>query len=369
MIIALVLTLMYMTALVGVSGSSHAQFPPPPPPPPQPPYEGEGQSNNNKLPIDYQFPARQTPKIRQGLAEYPSDGIPNTGYDNRPYKPTSSRGLNPNSEFASARQDAIARYTSTTKLGKIKVGLASASVGAGIGGFVGYSIMSSSGGGSTFAVILGFVFWITSYLRNSYGEMCRSLGLALIYLMRRSKVVRKRYETGVHVKGMCRMGKRQPFPPILEGEVDENPWRYSPEGENDPEFEMIKSLLCMAFIGSFCGGSVPLIPTWMGSAGGAALFGFLGIAKNPRGDLIRTMGMRIVALLGETVDINSELRVARKVGVVGGKVLDKVLILDRKHRIKDKIFSGASWAYDKVSSTASKVKEDMQEKRQDEDDY
>jgi len=370
MLFTLVLALLYFTELVTVSGRNHAsQFPPPPPPPP-PPHPYEEAPPNKKLPIDYQFPAMQTQNIRSGPETYTSDGIPQTGDDDRSYynKPTSSssRKLNPPPEFASARKDAISRYTSASKLGKIKLGLASSSVGAALGGFVGYSLLSSSGGGSTFALILGFVFWVTSHVRNSYGEMCRSLGLALIYLMRRTKVVRKRYKTGPHVKGMCRLGKRQPFPPILGKEEDENPWRYSPLDENDPEFEMIKSLLCMAFVGSFCGGSVPLIPTWMGSAGGAALFAFLGIAKNSRGDLVRTMGMRIVALLGEAIDINSELRVAKKVGVVGSKILDKMLILDRKHRIKDKIFSSASWAYDKVSSTASKVQEDMQEKKQDE---
>ena len=300
-------------------------------------------------------------------AEEEPDEIPKTG-TNLPNIPEEEQSRRPSREFASARTDPIARYSST-KLKRIQLGLASATVGAALGGFVGYSMFSSSGG-STFALVGAFVFWITSHLRNSYGEMCRSLGLALIYLLRRTKDVRRRYRTGVHLKGMCRLGKRQPFPPLLGAdEADESPWRYAPEQEGDPEFEMIKSLLCIAFIGSFCGGSIPLLPTWMGSAGGAALFAFFAIAKNSRGDLIRTMGMRVVALLGEAIDINSELRVARKVGVVGGKLLDKMLILDRKHRIKDKILSGASWAYEKVSSTASQVQEDMQEKRrQDEDD-
>jgi len=146
----------------------------------------------------------------------------------------------------------------------------------------------------------------------------------------------------------------------MEGE-EENPWKYVPQERGDPDFEMIKALLCMVLIGSFCGGNVPLIPTWMGSAGGAAAFAMFGIAKNARGDLIRTMGMRVVALVGEALRINSDLDVARKVGRVAGRIFDKMMILDRKHKIKDRITQGASWAYERVSSTASRVKDDMQE--------
>jgi hypothetical protein len=104
---------------------------------------------------------------------------------------------------------------------------------------------------------------------------------------------------------------------------------------------------------------VPLIPTWMGSTAGAATLAFMGIGKNPRGDLIRTMGMRVVATLGEAMDINAELRVAKKVSVVAGKLLDKALILDRKHRIKDRVFRGVSWAYEKINSTVRNVQDDM----------
>ena len=209
------------------------------------------------------------------------------------------------------------------------------------------------------ALSFGFLFWVMSMLRNDYGEMSRALGLGLIYLLQRTKAVRKQYKTGAHVQSMCRLGPRRPFPPLMD-DGEENPWRYVPKSRNDPEFEMAKALLCVVLIGSVFGGNVPLIPTWMGSAGGAAAFAMFGMGKNARGDLFRTMGMRVVALTGEALRINSELSIATKVMIVSGKIFDKIMILDRKHRIKDRIVKGATIAYDMASRTFTSVQNDIQ---------
>jgi len=317
-------------------------------------------------PIDYKFPSRSKTAPSSSSNDAPDEDLPETGegpdYQEELLEEATggddkhNANRRPMPQYASARQDATARYSST-HFGKVKLGMASFSVGGAVGGFVGQSLLSQ---GKMMALVFGFIFWCMSILRNDYGEMSRSLGLGMIFLIKRTKAVRRRYRTGVHIRGMCRLGNRTPFPPTMEGE-EENPWKYVPQARDDPDFEMIKALLCMVVIGSFCGGNVPLIPTWMGSAGGAAAFAVFGIAKNARGDLIRTMGMRVVALVGEALRINSDLDVARKVGRVGGRVFDKMMILDRKHRIKDRITQGASWAYDRASNTASRVKEDMQE--------
>lgn len=317
-------------------------------------------------PIDYKFPSRSKAAPSSSSNDASDEYLPETGEASADQEELLEEGkggddknnFNRRSmpQYASARQDAVARYSST-HFGKVKLGVASFSVGGAVGGFVGQSLMSQ---GKMMALVFGFIFWCMSILRNDYGEMSRSLGLGVIFLIRRTTAVRRRYRTGVHIRGMCRLGNRKPFPPAMEGE-EENPWKYVPQERGDPDFEMIKALLCMVLIGSFCGGNVPLIPTWMGSAGGAAAFAMFGIAKNARGDLIRTMGMRVVALVGEALRINSDLDVARKVGRVAGRIFDKMMILDRKHKIKDRITQGASWAYERVSSTASRVKDDMQE--------
>ena len=71
------------------------------------------------------------------------------------------------------------------------------------------------------------------------------------------------------------------------------------------------------------------------------------------------MGMRVVALCEEMLGINSELQILRKGGVVSGRVLDKVFILDRKHRIKDRLIAGATFAYGQISSQMNRVQSDM----------
>lgn len=369
--------------------------PPPPPPPPQqsknqmninrehsfvndapknPDVNGKSQPSSTYDPINYQFPSKssetnmnQTPKNNYDPRnDNDQDSIPETGwteasptemekrYDSREEETT---------QFASPRRDVITRYTSTT-IGKLKLGISSACVGGMIGGFVGKSIFHQ---GYPFAIAVSFLFWAMNFLRNAYGEMSRAIGMAFLLLFRRLYGIRRRYKTGPHVKAILGMKSRQPFPPIMNNDDDdgstENPWKYQPVHRDDPKFEMVKSLACMALIGSFCGGNMPLLPTWIGSSAGAITFAFVATTKNSRGDLVRTMGMRVVALIGEAIEINYDLNIARKTAVVSGKIVDKLLILDRKHRIKDKVWSGMSWVYDKVSTATSRVQNDIQQRQ------
>lgn len=329
--------------------------------------DDEHKSTTTYNPIDYQFPSLDIASKQKNDERGKNDddiSLPETGWkrdndirdndiDNDPQSSSARRN-----NFANPRKDAIAHYTST-KMGKMKLALSYTTCGGLFGTFLGKSIV---GHGKQSAIIFAFLFWfIGTFLRDAYGEMVRSVALAFIFLLNRTRSVRRRYRTGIHLKSICRLGGggRAPFPPITGEDGIENMWKYVPQYNDDPEFDMIKSLICLVVIGSFCGGNIPLIPTWIGSMAGAATFAFMGISKNARGDLMRTMGMRVVALAGEAIDINAELKIARKVSVVAGKLLDKALILDRKHRIKDKLVSGASWVYDKVSATVSNVQNDM----------
>jgi hypothetical protein len=325
--------------------------------------DDEGKSTTTYNPIDYQFPSVDTLSKQKNNDERGTNdddiSLPETGWkrdndiDNDPQSLSARRN-----NFANPRKDAIAQYTSS-KMGKMKLALSYTTCGGMFGTFIGKSIV---GHGKESAIMFAFLFWfLGTFFRDAYGEMVRSVALGFIYLLNRTRSVRRRYRTGIHLKSICRLGGggRAPFPPIASEDGIENMWKYVPQYNDDPEFDMIKSLICLVVIGSFCGGNIPLIPTWMGSMAGAATFAFMGISKNARGDLMRTMGMRVVALAGEAIDINAELKIARKVSVVAGKLLDKALILDRKHRIKDKLVSGASWVYDKVSSTVNNVQNDM----------
>ena len=202
------------------------------------------------------------------------------------------------------------------------------------------------------------LLFFTGFLRNDYGELSRALGLALIFTFQRTTSVRKDYPTLPHLKAIIRQGPRKPFPPLEEGS---SAWQYEPIYEDDPEFKMTYALLSMAMVGSFCGGNVPLLPTWMGGIIGAVAFASLTTGSNAQCDLGRSMGMRVVGLFQVILTINSELRILSKTATVGGLIFDKIMIMDRKHKIKDKIVSICKWGYDKVSRTASQIQEDMQE--------
>ena len=187
--------------------------------------------------------------------------------------------------------------------------------------------------GYPFAIGFGALFWFLSILRNAYGELSRALGMCLILALQRTSYIRRRYPTWPHVKSSLGVGPRRPFP----------------REDRKDEYQSVLSLVAMGFAGSVCGGNLPLLPAWMGALIGAGTFVVSATPNTAQGDLARTMGMRVVTLVEEVIDINTELRVVQKVGVVSGKILDKILILDRKHRIKDRIVTGITYMYDQVS--------------------
>ena len=210
------------------------------------------------------------------------------------------------------------------------------------------------------SIVMSSLLLVAGFLRNDYGELSRALGLALVLTLQRTGSVRREYPTLPHLKAMVRQGPRRPFPPVEEGG---SPWRYEPTYQDDPEFKMTYALLAMSLVGSFCGGNVPILPAWMGGILGAVTFASATTGSNARGDLGRSMGMRLVGLVRVALAINSELRILGKAATVGGLVFDKVMIVDRKHRIKDKIVAICKWGYEKVSRTAEQVKEEMQDER------
>ena len=166
-------------------------------------------------------------------------------------------------QYASARRDVITLYQSTAT-GKLLLTLSCGLAGSIVGAFLGKSILNRPWGlASTFCGI----FLFCTLLRNPYGELVRALGMAIILALQRTTSIRRRYPTWRHIKASLGATERRPFPPTT------NPWSYQPRRDTDPEFRMLYTVIAMAFVGSTVGGSVPLIPTWIGSLAGAGFFG------------------------------------------------------------------------------------------------
>lgn len=210
-------------------------------------------------------------------------------------------------------------------------------------------------------------FWaivlvVSTWFRTPMGELSRALGLSLILVLQRTQRIRREYPTWRYVAasvGIIRGGPRdargrprgpRPFPPAR------NPWKYTPRSPRDPDFNMMYALVSMAMVGSTVGGNLPFIPNWIGALVGASSFAFACTWQNShRGDLARTMGMRVVRAVSELWEIQADLQIIPKATVVSSQVIDKAMILDRKHRVKDRFLSLANKSYAQASQVAEQI--------------
>ena len=232
---------------------------------------------------------------------------------------------------------------------------------------------------------------VSTWFRTPIGELSRALGLSLILVLQRTQQIRRDYPTwryvgasmGIGVGGggrdargrpIPRRGPR-PFPPTR------NPWKYVPRSSRDPDFNMIYALIIMGMVGSTVGGNMPFIPSWIGALVGASSFAFACTWQDsPRGDLARSCAMRIVSACTELWKIQADLQIIPKATVVSSQIIDKAMILDRKHSVKDKFLSFANKGYESASKVAEQIqqqqrnrggpdnKDTSKENRRDDDD-
>jgi hypothetical protein len=206
---------------------------------------------------------------------------------------------------------------------------------------------------SVFGTICALVFLVGTFLRTPFGELVRALSMSLILVLQRTSKIRTTYPTWRYVPAVFGLTRSpRPFPPAR------NPWKYTPRRDSeDPDFTMMFAVIAMAFVGSTCGGTmtVPLIPTWLGALVGAAACSLGCTLSSARGDLCRTMGMRVVALVQELWEIQADLRIIPKAAVVSSQVLDKLMIFDRKHKVKDRFLSLVNQGYNRAMQTASQL--------------
>jgi len=132
---------------------------------------------------------------------------------------------------------------------------------------------------------------------------------------------------------------------------------------------MLYSLIAVTLVGSTVGAtiSLPLIPTWITSLSGAATLAFAATLDSPRGDLARTIGMRVVALGQELWDIQAKLGIIPKAAIVSGQIIDKCMILDRQHKVKDRFLRLVNAGYEQVLQTADRVQQQQRQGQERED--
>ena len=341
-------------------------FPPPPPPPPArragtlPGTEATA-AGYTPPPIHYKFQQQQQPNAKPSSSggdkytrrggkrlshePFDEDGVPFTSLSTdermRLSQPNDGEEEDSTPAFASPRRDAITLYMDRSIINRWVVRLASGFVGAVIITFVGTSLTTKAWW--TVYAWTGFWLFITaSWFRNPYGELCRTSGFLLLETIRESRQIRREYPTRPHLRALLGAGPRRPFPPT------ENPWNYRPSSPDDVAFSMLPAVLAMTVVGSFCGGNIPMVPSWLGALVGAGFLGLLATRPNVRGDLARATGMRVVATVQTLWELQKDLGMTPKVWKVASLLLDKLLILDRQHRLKDKLVAFLSAIYDQV---------------------
>lgn len=260
------------------------------PPPPfslqQQAYDGSN-TIPGRTPIHYSFPEASTTK--HGRQPQIPEEETRDGRRSRPQATTTR------TEFASPRRDIVTRYIST-KRGRIVVSTSAYVVGMGLGASIGKALPMLPSAQkihpSTQLVVptaFGLLFVLVSFTRGAYGELIRAMALSMVLLLQRTTRIRKLYPTMDHIKSLLKAGPRRPFPPAQridteDGTIqyDDNPWAYKPLYVDDVEFRMLPSLIAMIFIGTVCGGTLPILPTWIGALLGAVVFASFTTMRNAR---------------------------------------------------------------------------------------
>lgn len=303
--------------------------------------------------IHYSFPQRNVP------IDESSDGRTSTN-NKKMMKTAATLPQNSIPQFASARQDVVTRYIMESYWNRCYVTLSSAMIGCLVTSFLGQSLLGHVPSLSII-IAIAILFSILTWLRNNiYGELIRAISLTMIFSFQRSIQIRNQYPAHQYLYNAI-IGdtttnfkrRRKPFPPT------NNPWTWSSNNDDDDiEFQMIPTVVAMAFIGSVLGTNIPILPSSFGALLGAAVFAYSTTLSSSRGDLCRCMGMRIVAFVREFIAIaNTDLHLPNKSAVVASAILDKLLILDRQHSIRQRIGSAISALID----TVSRIQRDMQQ--------
>ncbi|GMI59756.1 hypothetical protein ScalyP_jg10569 [Parmales sp. scaly parma] len=237
-------------------------------------------------------------------------------------------------------------------------------LGSLLGLFLHKSLLSDSNNNShTTALGLGIFTALLSFPKGHFGDLTRALSLAVIFSLQRFPKIRSTYKTWPHVKSALFLGPRVPFPPHNDGE--ENPFKYKQVYSDDVKFSMAKSLFAMVVVGAYCGFHIAdhiiLFPAWIGGLLGAGTAMMSSVLRSGRGDLVRTMGMKIVAFFSTLMWINEDLFVAGKFSSCVGITFAKMMVFDRKHRIKDKLSSLLAWLAGIFSKMFGGVADDLKD--------
>jgi len=127
-----------------------------------------------------------------------------------------------------------------------------------------------------------------------------------------------------YLRALFTAAPRRPFPP--------------PDVKDFP-YSAVKSTALLFLLSATLGyqtfSHLPLLPPFLG----AVLYGVFVVgctnSQSKVGDLARVAGMRVSEFVNTAVMLEKDVFIVRKATTVGGVVVGRVLIFDRRHRIRD----------------------------------
>jgi hypothetical protein len=291
--------------------------PPPPPPPPKLP------------PIHYSFPEAASESLSTAA---PRDDTPRW--------------------TASARQDVITRYIQESFWHRLSLSASASLVGTALSTALSFSLGGtglSPPWGLGIAIVYALLIWVR---QNIYAELLRAASMAALLSWQRWQRIRRRYPTGRYLyAAVVRGAPRRPFP----------------DPNDDADFVLLPTCLAMAVLGAAAvPGNIPLLPTSLTRIVAAILVGYTTTLPTRSGDVCRCLGTRVRVWLSEWRRLARQVELPRHAGVVAAALFDRAMILDRQHRVRQRLATAVAQGVAAVRQR--KRPTEGQEEELDEDD-
>ena len=123
-------------------------------------------------------------------------------------------------------------------------------------------------------------------------------------------------------------------------------------------------LLC-ATLGYHATDSVPIVPNAAGAMAAGVLSFSLMTSGTKAGDCARVAGQRLSELLNVATSLERDVFLVRKASTVSGVIVARLLVFDRKHRIRD----GVGKLLDKVWRRLAGGEQEEERRGFDNDNY
>lgn len=238
-----------------------------------------------------------------------------------------------NPESGPLPADLVEVYVRSAK-GRAVVTIGSTAVGTALGAAISESTVRQT---RFLALAGGCIGLIMSFAQGAFGDLFRALGLGVLLSLKRSHRVSVLYPMWPQLRAALHFGPRAPFPPTA---AVESPWKYR-AGERGLVFSMTKSMLAVAFVGGAIGyilsRLIIFLPDVLAAlaVGGAAAY--LATRSSAGGDLVRLLGMRVVALASVIAGVDDDVGAWDKASVVGSMCFSKLIAWDRKYQVTRKL--------------------------------